>query len=1028
MSLDASRRQSPIAHHVIATGLFFVVGLAASRLIYEGLFPRYLALSRPLPAFLLAALIAGLAWSGWYFLFRNRSFTPGGLPFPLALSAVLLPLLLNLLYLFDPAVDLAGSRFIFAASLWLTAVFLARLLAPDRYWSWLGIVFLWLALLPIYLLTMPNGVGRADTFEFQVVIPQLGIAHPTGYPLYILLGRLFAALPAGSVAWRINLASTVFALVAAGLIYLSGRRLWGKPVAALLAAVLFGLTPTFWSQAVEAEVYTLHALFVAASLWLMAVMLDDRRSSAACTEPVPGWPSGSWQRPIWLLALLLGLGLTNHLTTVLLVPAAVLTVWLAYGRCLRAQSWRENGRLLLKTLLALVLPLLLYAYLPLRWQAIHEEPMGWPRFVDWVIGGRFQGALQLTAWLTDGTRYEVVWRLVLSEWGWFNLLLALVGLIFAVSRNWRAALVLFLAGLAFAFYALNYYVPDLAVFLIPAHLVIALFWGAGLAGVLTVSDELLQRRSQVRAIQPVAAILVVLVVLPALLRITQNWPASNWRDRNALQTWGEGVLSMPLAQHAVVLADSEKIAPLYYLQQAEGWRPDLDIMVLPDEAAYRAELDARVNAGDTVYLARFLPGLQGVYHLRSFGPLVEVSARPLQALPVTAVPLDLDFDGLSLRGYAVEEPAMVDPEATAVTLFWQAEQPASDPRYVYVRWSGDGYQGRPATAEGAHPVGNYYPTVAWRPGEVVPDFHLLPRPVIGQSLPLDLQVALGPQFANAADLEWQTVVQVDVQPANSVASGKPFRAQNGRMLLAEAGFADEIRPGTPLPVVLAGYALLPDMLELQLVPIEEEIDRAPPTGTLVVQSRTPRPLVYAMQVNTELPNGRYYLRSSDPRTASICGWLASPSAGCKLGEVIIAGVPLPQDATNFDDKLALLDVELPEQTLQAGGTLPVNLHWQGLAPMREDYTVFLQVLNEQDQIVGQVDAWPLQGTFPTSQWQPGQIVNDPYEIQLQSDLPPGTYRLQVGLYLLATLRRLPVLDTDGRAIDDKLVVPGLEVQ
>ena len=85
-------------------------------------------------------------------------------------------------------------------------------------------------------------------------------------------------------------------------------------------------------------------------------------------------------------------------------------------------------------------------------------------------------------------------------------------------------------------------------------------------------------------------------------------------------------------------------------------------------------------------------------------------------------------------------------------------------------------------------------------------------------------------------------------------------------------------------------------------------------------------------------------------------------------------------------------------------------------------------MNDQDQIVGQVDAWPLQGTYPTSQWQPGAIVDDPYEIQLSGEIPPGNYRLQVGLYLLATLRRLPLLDAQGQPVDDKVIVGGLSVE
>ena len=168
------------------------------------------------------------------------------------------------------------SLTIFYTSLWLAAILLARLLCRPGTWRWLSFVLLLAYLLPIYLLTMGQDVGTADTFEFQVVIPRLGIVHPTGYPLYILLSKPLTFLPFGTVAWRINLATALFGLAAVSLLYLLGWRLTGRPLLSLAAAALFGLTTTFWSQAVEAEVYTLHALVVVAALLLMREIGDWR--------------------------------------------------------------------------------------------------------------------------------------------------------------------------------------------------------------------------------------------------------------------------------------------------------------------------------------------------------------------------------------------------------------------------------------------------------------------------------------------------------------------------------------------------------------------------------------------------------------------------------------------------------------------------------------------------------------------------------------------------------------------------------
>ncbi|MCZ7666312.1 MAG: DUF2723 domain-containing protein [Chloroflexi bacterium] len=117
----------------------------------------------------------------------------------------------------------------------------------------MGILFVLAALLPIYLLTMPAAVGQADTFEFQVVVPQLGIAHPTGYPLYLLLGKLFTLLPLGTVAWRFERCHHAFMDWRPSVcFFVLGYRLGVKPVTAVLAATLlvsslpFGVRPSKW--------------------------------------------------------------------------------------------------------------------------------------------------------------------------------------------------------------------------------------------------------------------------------------------------------------------------------------------------------------------------------------------------------------------------------------------------------------------------------------------------------------------------------------------------------------------------------------------------------------------------------------------------------------------------------------------------------------------------------------------------------------------------------------------------------------
>jgi 4-amino-4-deoxy-L-arabinose transferase-like glycosyltransferase len=1008
----------------------FTGGLAATRILYEAFFPHLLFLGRPWPVLLLAAVMSGTGLWLWRRLQRE-----GAGP-RLVLCA--LPLLLNVTYLFNPAVDLIRSRLFFGAGLWLMLLFWYagdyRPRVEGSGWRELLIrhrPLLWFsaAIAIIYLLTMGRAVGRHDTFEFQVVAYQLGIAHPSGYPLYLMLGHLFTLLPFGSVAWRVNLASVLYGVLALAFVYLLVRRLSRTEWPALLAAVLLALSPTFWSQAIEAEVYTLHALFVAASLWLMVMLSTEAASFSS-------FSGEKWTFSVYICGLfvLLGFSLTNHLTTVFLLPAAALT-WLFLT--VRRRLPLTDIRLFVAWALSFLLPLSLYAYLPIRWLAVNKEPMGLARFVDWVLGRRFGGALQWSAWLEDPARYEVVGRLFTNEWPWPFLLLAFAGFAWLTVRQWQVALLLAVTWLGYVYYGLNYYVPDLAVFILPAHLITALW--AGLA--VTAFTGLVEKKGPALlagfkegnanfhfagVLAPLVFLLLVGVVLS---RAATFWPLLDRSGNDGLAQWGRSVLALPLQSGATLLADSEKIAPLYYLQKVEGIRPDMNIMVLPDEAAYRSELDRRLAAGQAVYLARFLPGLEGIYHLRSQGPLVEVSEQPLSQLPAGVESTAFDFGPIRLAGLRVETEAAVDPAATAVTFYWQSSdaQPAREALYVYVRWAGAALTGQTKSAGGRHPANNYYPTTAWRPGEVVPDFHLLPRPLLAEERLLQIEVALAPPFSRPDELQWQTVASVSVPAARpeDLDRLKPVRALVGTLSLTGAILPTQARPQPELPVVLSGYGRDVERLQLSL----GKTEGLPAAGSLTLPAGAGLlPAAWSVGLAAELPPGFYQVSAAYPGAASVCHWLGSPRAACALGQVEISGVSLPEGAINFEDKIALLAVDLTETSFAPGGRLAVNLTWQALAPIDDNYTVFVQVVDAGDRIVGQVDAWPLHGTYPTGQWRPGEVVNDPYQVQLLSELPPGPYRLLVGWYLLASLRRLPVVDADGIALDDKVIIPGLTLR
>ncbi|MCC6607146.1 MAG: DUF2723 domain-containing protein [Anaerolineae bacterium] len=1028
-----SVRLTYFSTHLSFFFLTFIGWLATSRILYEGLFPRWLWLGRPFLTLTFTAILTFVTWLAWQRWAERRLS-------PLALT----PLLLNLIYLADPLVDVGRSRFIFGAALWLVLLLWTgrRWRTRPDVWPWLGPLLVAAALLPVYLSTMSRTVGQADTFEFQVVAPQLGIAHPTGYPLYLLLGKLFSLVPVGSVAWRINVGTAVLATLALVFFFQFLWELWGEAETAVLGAVVMGLTSTLWSQAIAAEVYALHALVVCVALWLLgrtpSLALPLQEGGHELPLP-PRERAGVRVNLLWL-AFVIGLGLTNHLTTLFLLPPAGLALLLGFWGeksgtqrgTEKAQSSTESDyrslltdyRFLAQIALAFLLPLLLYAYLPLRWQAVNGEAMGLSRFVDWVIGGRFQDALQWGAWLNDSARYGIVGRLFVDNWGEFNLALVVLGVLYLDWQRWRLAFVLGIAWLGFTFYSLNYYVPDLAVFLIPAQLVVGLFWATGVTAVLRLIVRLVDRENQ-PLVPLVQTAVLLLLLLPTLMLLVHNRARLDSSRDDGRTAWGLGVLQQPLAENAAILADSDKFPPLYYLQQAEGIRPDLEIIVLPDEAAYRAELDARLAAGQTVYLARFLPGLAGVYHLRAAGPLTEVSTTPLLERPSTLSVSEQMVGPLQLVGVSIAPFAASDPQATEVTLAWQAAAPVTETLHIFVRWAGLAYVGPPDVATGQHPVHNNYPTVAWRPGEIVLDTHIWPQPILDTGGQLGLQVAVAPPFTPATELAWQDVAIHPFSPLTAVPLAQPVRAQVGSAWLNSMELPAQVRPQAELPLLFAGEGV-PDGVTFKL----RQNGLPQPQPGLAPDVNAPANQSFMRQAFVETPavNGRYQLIAEPVSGQAQCGWMRPVTNFCVVGEVVVSGVPLPEGATNFEDKIALLDVDVPEMTLSPGGLLDVTLTWQALTPLAEDYTVFVQVLDANDQLVGQIDSWPVQGTFPTSQWTPGEAVVDHYQVPLAGELPEGPYRVQVGFYLLRTLRRLSVLDDTGTAVDDKLLLTGFTVE
>ncbi|MEJ2559410.1 MAG: DUF2723 domain-containing protein, partial [Anaerolineae bacterium] len=187
--------------------------------------------------------------------------------------------------------------------------------------DWLIAAALFIGGLIAYVSTLAPTLLDGDAALFQYTPSVLGVTYPTGYPTYILLGRLWTLLvPIGSVAYRMNLFSAVCGALALALLYPALHRLLESRLAALMAVLIFATLPTYWRWATEAKIYTLHILFLSGILLLLT------RWGKSADSQTNGLGLRSYY--ILLAALLFGLALGNHSTTLLLAPGLFLLFWL----------------------------------------------------------------------------------------------------------------------------------------------------------------------------------------------------------------------------------------------------------------------------------------------------------------------------------------------------------------------------------------------------------------------------------------------------------------------------------------------------------------------------------------------------------------------------------------------------------------------------------------------------------------------------------------------------------------------------
>jgi len=139
---------------------------------------------------------------------------------------------------------------------------------------------------------------------------------------------------------------------------------------------------------------------------------------------------------------------------------------------------------------------------------------------------------------------------------------------------------------------------------------------------------------------------------------------------------------------------------------------------------------------------------------------------------------------------------------------------------------------------------------------------------------------------------------------------------------------------------------------------------------------------------------------------------------------ILSEKEIPSDIERLDvtfgDQMQLIGYRFAPNVIRPGEAVSVTLYWRALAPMSENYSVFVHLLSENDLIVGQRDMYPGHGTYPTSLWRPGDIIADTYVVPVSpATLAPAKAQIEVGLYKFETWTRLMAVNREGVPIGDQ---------
>lgn len=558
----------------------------------------------------------------------------------------------------------------------------------------LALVLAGVAFLFYYVTLTPSlSYLSPDGNELATIPYVLGLAHMPGYPLYTWLGKIFTWLPFGDVAHRVNLMSAALGAMGVGGLYLITTALLHHRAAspilrrsgASLAALFFAFSPSFWSQAVIAEVYAPNIAMVA--LTILALL---------------HWERTRRDRDFFLFALVFGLSLGTHISNLGFAPAFALFVLLTDHTVLKRPTWWMAG------IAGFSLGAAQFAWLPLKASTLNDRimlehaPTTLKGIYNYTLGAfpQFKFAFPLSA-LPD--RIVVYIYLLTQQFGLLSLLFGVIGMVALLLRRSRHYYLLVGMYLVHVWFFIQYRAFDLEVFFLPAHFLWAIFLAFGILEVLGWLERITTRVTAGQTSSLSRWAIAIATVSLALIPLGENLSTSDRSYDVSINDFYANVWEMLPSDSALltqggVFGYDAFYWPLVYDTRQDVLLPALptpnpipmDILgrdlysttqvIGPNRAHGPGGLPPNLVSNDLWQIPILAGAQSGTSGLNPRGRLVlyQLSETPENLVVDEANPtirLDLDLNGITLLGADVDPLSVESGSRIHLTLFWHLDRP-----------------------------------------------------------------------------------------------------------------------------------------------------------------------------------------------------------------------------------------------------------------------------------------------------------------------------------------------------------------